>query len=222
MQPNSSSYINIHTHFKPQLNSEFVVRNAYLKLTVAQLEQLPYAVSVGLHPWHIHQIPLTQLSDRLIDLATQKNVWAIGEIGIDRSIDIPVSTQIQYFETQLNVARALQKPVVIHAVRSVSDLMPYLKKSKVPFIFHGFNGNIQQANELLKYSAKLSFGKVLFDDKMAEVFKQLPLDAFFLETDNASVSIETIYQTAAQLKGLSVDELKSAVFNTFAACSKNV
>jgi TatD DNase family protein len=112
--------------------------------------------------------------------------------------------------------------VVIHAVRSVSDLMPYLKKSKVPFIFHGFNGNIQQANELLKYSAKLSFGKVLFDDKMAEVFKQLPMDAFFLETDNASVSIETIYQTAAQLKGLSVDELKSAVFNTFAACSKNV
>jgi|LauGreDrversion4_2_1035121.scaffolds.fasta_scaffold18171_3 TatD DNase family protein len=222
MQPNFSSYINIHTHFKPQLNSEFAVRNAYLKLTAAQVEQLTYAVSVGLHPWHIHQMPLPQLSDRLIDLATQKNVWAIGEIGIDRSINTPISTQIQYFETQLNVARALQKPVIIHAVRSVSDLMPYLKKSKVPFVFHGFNGNIQQANELLKYSAKLSFGKVLFDDKMAEVFKQLPMDAFFLETDHSSVSIETIYQTAAQLKGLSVDELKSAVFNTFAACSKNV
>ena len=222
MQPNFSSYINIHTHFKPQLNSEFAVRNAYLKLTAAQVEQLTYAVSVGLHPWHIHQMPLPQLSDRLIDLATQKNVWAIGEIGIDRSINTPISTQIQYFETQLNVARALQKPVIIHAVRSVSDLMPYLKKSKVPFVFHGFNGNIQQANELLKYSAKLSFGKVLFDDKMAEVFKQLPMDAFFLETDHSSVSIETIYQTAAQLKGLSVDELKSAVFNTFAACRKNV
>jgi TatD DNase family protein len=222
MQPNSSSYINIHTHFKPQLNSEFVVRNAYLKLTVAQLELLPYAVSVGLHPWHIHQIPLNQLSDRLIDLATQKNVWAIGEIGIDRSIATPISTQLQYFETQLNVARALQKPVVIHAVRSVSDLMPYLKKSKVPFIFHGFHGNIQQANELLKYNAKLSFGKVLFDDKMAEVFKQLPLDALFLETDNASISIENVYQMAAQIKAIPVDELKSIVFNTFAACSKNV
>ena len=213
------SYVNIHTHNKPSAN-ELVVRNAYLKLSAPQVSQLPYMVSVGLHPWHLHKYNLTTCTDLLMDVVNLNNVFTVGEIGIDRAIDVPVSTQIQYFEAQLNIARAVQKPVIIHAVKSYSDLLPFLKKSKVPFIFHGFKGNIQQAKEILKYNAYLSFGKSLLEEKHREVLAQIPNDRFLLETDVAKMSINQIYDLAAMAKAIEVDELKSIVFNTFAAITK--
>ena len=118
-------------------------------------------ISVGLHPWHISKTNLNTCIDKLINLATLKNVFAIGEIGIDRAIDVAVNTQIAFFEAQLNIARAVKKPIIIHAVRSYSDIIPYLKKSTIPFIFHQFMGNSQQAKELIKHGAFLSFGKNL-------------------------------------------------------------
>lgn len=220
MIASESSYINIHTHHKPCTN-ELVVRNAYLKLNAEQIAQLPYMVSVGLHPWHINKYNLTTCTDLLMDAVHLNNVFAVGEIGIDRAIDVPVSTQIQYFEAQLNIARAVQKPAIIHAVKSYSDLIPFLKKTKVPFIFHGFTGNIQQAKEILKFNAYLSFGKSILDEKYREVLAQIPNDRFLLETDVAKAGINQIYDLAATAKGLAVDELKSIVFNTFAAITKS-
>lgn len=220
MIASESSYINIHTHHKPGTN-ELVVRNAYLKLNAEQIAQLPYMVSVGLHPWHINKYNLTTCTDLLMDAVHLGNVFAVGEIGIDRAIDVPVSTQIQFFEAQLNIARAVQKPVIVHAVKSYSDLMPFLKKTKVPFIFHGFTGNIQQAKEILKFNAYLSFGKSLLDEKHREVLAQIPNDRLLLETDVAKAGINQIYDLAATAKGLAVDELKSIVFNTFAAITKS-
>ncbi|MBP9187621.1 MAG: TatD family hydrolase [Bacteroidia bacterium] len=215
MSANASSYINIHTHSKPKANT-IAVRNAYLKLNIEKIVDLPYMVSVGLHPWHINNYSINKCTDLLLDVANLTNVFAIGEIGIDRAIDIPVSTQLQFFDAQLNIARAVRKPVIIHAVKGYSDVMPYLKKSKVPFIFHGFTGNIQQAKEILKYNAYLSFGKSLLDTKYAEVFAQIPIQNILLETDAANITIEEVYKLAANAKGLSIDELKTIVFNTFA------
>lgn len=219
MIASESTYINIHTHFKPKQN-ELVVRNAYIKLNAEQIAQLPYSVSVGLHPWFLKNYTLTQCTDLLMDVVNLNNVLAIGEIGLDRLIDTPLSTQIQYFDAQLNIARAIKKPVIIHAVKSYSDFMPFLKKTKVPFIFHGFTGNIQQAKEMLKYNAYLSFGISLLDEKYREVLAQIPNDRFLLETDVANVGINQIYDLAATAKGISIDELKSVVFNTFAAITK--
>lgn len=215
MSANVSSFINIHTHAKPSANT-LAVRNAYLKLTIEQIVDLPYMVSVGLHPWHINNYSINKCTDLLMDVANLTNVFAIGEIGIDRAIDIPVQTQLQYFDAQLNIARAVQKPVIIHAVKGYSDIMPHLKKSKVPFIFHGFTGNVQQAKEILKYNAYLSFGKSLLDEKHAEVFAQLPNENILLETDASNITIEEVYNLAAQAKNIPIDELKTMVFNTFA------
>ncbi|MES2560994.1 MAG: TatD family hydrolase [Bacteroidota bacterium] len=213
----ADSFINIHTHHKPKLAEEFVIRNAYLRLSPDQIQNLPYHVSAGLHPWHLHQMTVNECSDRLIDIASSEKVLAIGEIGIDRAIATPIQTQLSYFDAQLNVARALQKPVIIHAVRSYSDLIPFLKKTKVPFIFHQFQGNEQQAKELLKYNTYLSFGKNLFEPKSEQTFKTTPLENIFLETDTAAhIHIADIYRKAAELKELHIDELKSIVFHNFA------
>ena len=100
LYPTSQHYINIHSHRKPQIENEFVVRNAFLRTNVSSLVQLPYALSVGLHPWHIQSVNSTQLTDILIEQATLRNVLAIGEIGLDKAIEIPMVDQVKVFEVQ--------------------------------------------------------------------------------------------------------------------------
>lgn len=219
MQAQESSYINIHTHRKPTREDEFAVRNAYLHDLPISATTLSYKLSFGLHPWFVRSYTIKECTDKLIDRVVSEQVFAVGEIGVDRLIDIPVQEQLRYFEAQLNIARAVKKPVILHAVRSYSDLVPYLKRAKVPFIFHGFNGNAQQATELVKYGAILSFGKGLWNDKQADVLKGLPTGAFLLETDTAPLSIADVYQKAAQLRNTDVASLKSALFHTFVGLS---
>jgi TatD DNase family protein len=198
-----------------------VVRNAFLELNKLQLEKLPYSVSIGLHPWHLLKKTIDNCIDELTISALSKNVLAIGEIGIDRAIETPVKTQIAYFEAQLYLAEQLQKPIIIHAVKSYSDFIPYLKKAKVPFVFHQFNGNVQQANELLKYNCKLSFGKNIFNHTQIDLLKHIPLDSFFLETDTAHhINIFDIYTKASEIKGVKMDALKEQLFFTFAQVFK--
>jgi TatD DNase family protein len=218
-QPGPHSLINIHSHRKPRVQDEFTVRNAFMKLTPEQVEALPYPVSAGLHPWHLHQMSINECMDHLVALATLPNVAAIGEIGIDKAIDTPLNKQIAYFEAQLTVAKAVQKPLIIHAVRSYSEFIPFLKKSRQPFIFHQFQGNMQQAKELLKYNVRLSFGKNIFEAKGAEVLAGLPEGTFLLETDIALIPVSDVYAEAARIKGCDLAELKSQVFHTFAQLS---
>lgn len=217
MQVNNSSYINIHSHYQPKIKDEFVVRNAFTVLNKSQLEKLPYAVSVGLHPWYLHKMSTDECADYLVEVVALKNVLAIGEVGIDRAIETSIVMQQRYFDVQLTVAKALQKPIIIHAVRSYSDIIPYLKKSRVPFIFHQFNGNVQQAKELLKYDCRLSFGQSLFTPKGAEVLSTLPANTFLLETDTAAhLHIADVYNKAAEIRKIEVPELKEQLFYTFA------
>jgi TatD DNase family protein len=222
MSPSEQHFINIHSHRKPQLTNEYVLRNAYLGCSADTINNLPYAVSVGLHPWHLHRMSATECYDRLIELAPLDKVWAIGEIGLDKAIEMPVSKQIPYFEAQLDIARAVQKPIIIHAVRTYQELIPYLKKTRIPFIFHQFAGNKQQAAELLKYPCLLSFGQNLNEPKSAEAFLATPNNQIFLETDTSSqYRIDDIYNLAAKLKEMEIDELKSIVFHNFANLKKS-
>lgn len=213
-------YINIHTHFKPVKQGVLTVRNGWL-LKAGAYAHLNYLLSVGLHPWFLTSMTVGECTEKLMDVVTQPHTFAIGEIGLDRTIPIPMETQLKYFEAQLMVARAVAKPVILHAVKSYSDFIPYQKKAKIPFIYHGFNGNIQQAKELVKNGALLSFGKALWQLKVQEAFKAIPLAHIFLETDNESnLSIEAVYSHAASLRGIENDELKFRIYHNFAALQK--
>jgi TatD DNase family protein len=214
-------YLNIHSHFKPRLPDEFVVRNAFMALNNESINHLAYCVSCGLHPWHINSMTLNECGDALIEQASNPKVLAIGETGLDKAIDIPLKKQVEYFDMQLNIARAFQKPVIIHSVKTHNELIPFLKKTKVPFIFHGFNGNVQQAKELLKYNCKISLGRNVHDEKTQRVLKAIPGDSFLLETDNAyNLTIADIYRITAGIRDMHIDELKSVVFHTFASVIK--
>ena len=85
-----------------------------------------------------------------------------------------------------------------------------------PMIIHGFSKNEQVAKSLLDNGFYLSFGKYLLrNPDLEKVFKFVPNDLLFLETDTIEESIAEVYQKAANYKQMTLDEMKQKVFENF-------
>jgi len=213
---NLHPFINLHTHRKPQLSQEYVVRNGYL-LPLDVLNNMPYVVSCGLHPWLISKNHFEQLN-HLEDLIYKvPNVCAIGECGLDRVKGPPMEIQMEAFNIQIRLANQYKKPLILHLVKTYSDFLAISKKIMVPCIVHGFKGNATEANQLIQSGASLSFGpRLLNEPKLQEIFTQIPLNKVYLETDTKPITIDTVYNKAAALKNLNLDVLREMIWNNFA------
>ena len=78
-------------------------------------------------------------------------------------------------------------------------------------IFHGFIGSKEQAERAVKKGYYLSFGaRTEGSTKTIEALRVTPLNRLFVETDEAEVTIEAMYQTIARLRYIEVEELKRA------------
>jgi TatD DNase family protein len=142
----------------------------------------------------------------------------VGECGLDKRIEIPMELQEMVFERQLLLAQQYNKPVVIHCVAAFQELIAIKKKLNisVPMLIHGFSKNAQIAKQLVDNGFYISFGKYLLLNKELEaVFKSVPNNRFFLETDTTDEKIEAVYELAAKYKGISVNEIQEIVNSNF-------
>lgn len=181
--------------------------------------------SIGIHPWNIERLPrelaMTRLESDLktIDEKLQlKECLALGECGLDKRIEVPMQLQIEVFEKQIALAEKHQKPLVLHLVAAFQELIEIKNRLKisVPIIIHGFSKNEQVANELIKNGFYLSFGKYLLRNPDLEpVFKSIPNDKFFLETDTIDESLEEVYQLAAKYKNIKIEDVIEIVNSNF-------
>lgn len=133
-------------------------------------------------------------------------VLAIGEVGLDRYTDVPGELQMKVFGEQVELAELMGMPVIIHAVKSYTELIRFSRTAgvSVPMIIHGYRGSLQMAEDLLGSGYYLSFGKHLLEsDKVREVFGALPLERVFLETDESDAPVGEIYRAAAEIKDIS-------------------
>ncbi len=211
-----NDYINIHTHNEIAGENERIIFNFLIK-DKHSIHQLQPFSSIGIHPWHI-----TDENENLLATveknARHENVFAIGEIGLDRACNIPFDQQKRTFEKQIAIAGKVKKPVIIHCVKAYPDIISVKKQtnSQVPWIIHGFNGNLQIAHQLLKHKCYLSFGEFLLKyQKLQEVFKQIPLEKIFFETDEADIHIKQVYEKAAHLLAISVSTLQKQMQTNF-------
>ena len=153
-------YINIHTHQIFGKDELFIIN-----LSPERYVDSGYC-SVGIHPWYINFSSLEKDLVKLGSLASEKNVLAVGECGLDRLIDVPLDKQEVVFKEQLYIAEQVQKPVIIHCVKAFDSLIRIKKECKitVPLIVHGYNNNQQILLELLKNGFYISFGKALLQE----------------------------------------------------------
>lgn len=207
-----SKFINIHTHQSKTNGIEII--NA-----PARDNWLPGKLySYGLHPWDIDKLDEEKEINKLETLCEKKKIVAVGEIGLDRVIDTPLDKQKEVFLRQLGIAERYSFPVILHSVKTNSDLLSIRKKRKKAgvWIFHGFRGSEQEALQLTDNECCLSFGKAILDNqKNQEVLMQVPLEKVFFETDDSDEEIENIYQKAAEILQISIGELTGKIYSNF-------
>lgn len=209
-----SLFLDIHTH--KAFRDDEVEAIQSLSLTEGLFLAMPKTkpISIGIHPWYGKLDELAKNMKYLNVLARQANVKMIGECGLDKLRGEPIGHQVQMLEAQVLLAEQLQKPLILHCVKAFEELIALKKRLgvKVPMILHGFNKKHEMAQQLMAQGFCLSFGAaVLKSDEIARVLKEINRP-FFLETDDSNVDIVEIYERVAEIKKISVDELKDVIF----------
>ncbi len=167
-------------------------------------------------------------------LASDPKVVAIGECGLDyyRLAEDTKARQTEAFIGQMEVAQAVGKPLMIHCRQAFPDLIALLKEHRDrllttnPGIIHFFSGTKEEAKELLALGFAFTFGGVItFVRDYDEVVKFIPNDRILSETDAPYVTpapyrgkrnepsyVVEVVKKLAELKGLSVEEMRDAIF----------
>lgn len=163
----------------------------------------PYYFSIGIHPWNADTATKEDL-ERIKEIATNKNILAIGETGIDHSCNVSPEKQMYFFKEHAILAETVKKPLIIHNVRGTDEIVKLRKElsPKVPWIIHGFRGKPQLAKQLTDKGIYLSFG----EKYNAETVKSIPSELMLVETDESHLPILEIYSTIAAVKGWNMEE----------------
>ena len=211
-------YVNIHTHRCNCIDSKEFIEIQNIDVDNIVDVDVSHFYSIGIHPWDCQQLTVNS-QQMLMKCLGDLNFLAIGECGLDRACDADFELQKKVFIKQIELSEQFNKPLIIHAVRSYPDIISIRKetKSKADWIIHGFQGNEQSAEQLLKHNIYLSLGDVLFknETKAQRLLQTIPLEKLFLETDVAERKISEVYEKTALLSGIEMDKLRNEIFNNF-------
>ena len=217
-------YVNIHTHLNNHIDNTECVEIKNIDVDNIADVDVSHFYSIGIHPWKVESEELRnsgieELGDMVSRCLGDLNLKAIGECGLDRACNTGFEIQKEVFIKQIELSEQLAKPLIIHAVRTYPDIISIRKetKAKQTWIIHGFQGNEQSAEQLLKHGIYLSLGDVLFKDeaKAKRLLQIIPLEKLFFETDVAERKIVEVYEKAASLSGIEMYKLRNDIFNNF-------
>ncbi len=157
---------------------------------VAIANQHPFVyASVGVHPHEVKHIS-DGWYDELRRLVNNKKVVAYGEIGLDYHYNhSSPKEQRERFREQIQLARELNLPVIVHTREAQDDTMTILKEEKaseIGGVFHCFSGDAWLAKDALDLGFYLSFSGILtFQNAtmLRDIAKNTPLDRVLIETD---------------------------------------
>ena len=179
--------------------------------------------AVGSHPDDAASVD-GRLLDRYRALAADPRVRAIGEIGLDYHYeDVPREVQKRAFRLQMQLAREVGLPVVVHEREAHGDAMELLDDfPDVTGVFHCYSGSAEMAKELVRRGWYVGFtGVVTFKNarRAVETVEALPLDRILIETDcpymapepyrgrrNDPSYVPLVAARIARIKGISPEE----------------
>jgi TatD DNase family protein len=209
-------------------NLEFIVNIGYdlesskRSLVLAKENEFVYA-TVGVHPTDVEGYD-EELEKELEKLAQEEKVVAIGEIGLDYHwMTTPKEHQKEIFRKQLELARRLKKPVVIHTREAMADTIEILKEyPEIVGVIHCYPGSVESAKELIDRFYLGIGGTLTFKNakKSVQVVEEIPLEKIVLETDspylapapyrgerNEPIYVQKVAKKIAEIKGISEEEV---------------
>ena len=151
--------------------------------------------------------------------SSRNDVWAIGEVGLDKAHKDTFDKQVEVFEEMIRLSESYRKPMIVHCVRAYSEIIEMRKKTKatMPWVIHGFNSSVETMRQLLKYDIYISLGAILYhnENQAIKVLKDIPIERLFLETDVSGRDIRNVYVKAAALMGCEMDFLCKKIFENY-------
>ena len=205
------------------LNAASSLRSAKFSLKLADRYDFIYA-SVGVHP-HDSKSMTDETVFELEQLLEHEKAVAVGEIGLDFYHDFsPRDVQRVRFHEQLELARRVKKPVIVHTRESTRETLDIISEFKdLSGVFHCFPGSWETAKVILDMGWYLSFpGVITFKNarRSLEVIEKMPADRILLETDcpylspepmrgrrNSSINLKYIAEKVAEVRGVTSEEV---------------
>ena len=195
-------------------------------LSLARQYSQIYA-AVGIHPQLTKDATEEEFSAIRKLAKENEKVVAIGEIGLDYYyLYSDVDVQKKWFARQIELAKELDLPIIIHDRDAHGDMMDILrahKDEKLRGILHCYSGSLEMAEELIGMGFYISFaGPVVFpkSTKLKEIAQKLPLEKMLVETDspyltpppfrgqrNDSSKVRYVAEEIARLKEIPVEEV---------------
>ena len=181
--------------------------------------------AIGLHPIHAKDENFDK--EKYKELDRSDKVVAIGEIGLDYFKDYGLfkEKQKEVFLQQLDLAKELNLPIILHCRMAHEDLLEILKDYQIPGVIHCFTGNWKQAREYLDMGFYLGINGIIYKRDLKEVIKNTPLEKILIETDcpyltppqagverNEPIFIKYIIQDIAKIKGIDFQEVTGTTF----------
>jgi TatD DNase family protein len=207
-------FFNLHTHQSSNQLDVLELVNQYPQEFDAAIPNY----SIGIHPWHIVEDRIEADLEIIESKLKDEMCLAIGECGLDKRIAIPIALQQIVFKKQLALAEKYRKPVVIHCVAAFQEVIAIKKKMaiSVPMVIHGFSKNKETAEQLIANGFYISFGKYLLRNPELElVFKSIPKEHLFLETDTIEEGIAAVYALAAKYRNIEMGEMMAIINANF-------
>jgi len=182
---------------------------------------------VGVHPIHAEDgVDI----EKLRELAGSNKVVAIGEIGLDYFRDYGKfkDKQRDIFIQQLDLAKELDLPVIIHCRMAHEDVLDILNDYDLKGVIHCFTGNWKEAQRYLDLGYFIGMNGIMFKFDLKEVIEKTSLSRILLETDcpyltppqasserNEPIYVKYVAEEIARIKNISVEEVaKATVDNT--------
>ncbi|MGN0512935.1 MAG: TatD family hydrolase [Lachnospiraceae bacterium] len=186
-----------------------------------------FYAALGVHPNEVQHITAESFKWLENEIKNNQKVRAVGEIGLDYYWNEPEpAVQKIWFERQIELARSVKLPMVIHsrdAAKDTYDIMSALRCNEIGGVIHCFSYSAEEAKKYLDMGFYIGIGGVVtFKNakKLIEVAQYVPTDRILLETDcpylapepnrgkrNSSLNLKYVAAKIAEIKNISYEEV---------------
>lgn len=199
-----------------------------LRDTISLMEKYDFVYgTAGIHPNETEVLKDEEIFKELENAAEMEKMVAVGEIGLDYYWDdVDKKIQKEQFVRQIDLARRIKKPIVVHSRDAAADTLDIMKAENcrdIGGIIHCFSYGVEMAREYLNMGYCLGIGGVITfknSRKLKEVVEYMPLDAIVLETDspylspepfrgkrNSALNLKYVVEKIAEIKNISEEKV---------------
>lgn len=195
-------------------------------------------IALGCHPYFLKALSKKDsedLKNALFELGFEHKdkIVAVGECGLDGSLELSMAYQEKILGWHIDLACAIEKPLVLHHQKSHNQLIRLLKLKRYALggVIHAFSGSHELANTYINMGFKLGVGGTITYPRAVKTIatiKNVALEHLLIETDspdmplkgcqgqrNTPLQARVVAKALAQLKGISLEEVEKQSTDTY-------